>query len=246
MSRLSIIIPCFNSALTIERAFHSAKLVKGDVEVVLVNDGSTDETSEILARISAEFGGVFVDSKLNRGQGAARNLGVEHSSGDFLFFLDSDDELISGDFYLEFLRCTQNSAHLAAKGYMQFFDPQKGYVLNKNDPRYEAVVMSSACGLILSKEDFLRIGGFPESPVFRGRFGGEDVAFMQRLSKKLDGILKLPADIYKVWSRTGSHLDIFLSQTRLANGGFEFVGLSDNYRKEYDDLNFEIEKFVNK
>lgn len=218
--------------------------MRGDVEIIFVNDASTDGTSDILEKIACDRGGLIVNSNGNKGQGAARNLGVAKASGDYFLFLDSDDELISPDFYLESLKLMQEAGYKAAKGYMQFFDPVKGYVLNKQDPRYNSVVMSSACGMVVSRDIFLKMGGFPESSVFRGKFGGEDVAFMQLLSKFVPDIAKVPLDAYKVWSRTGSHLDIFLSQTRIVATEFEFVGIQADQQSEYVKLSAEIDKYV--
>lgn len=245
MSRLSIIVPCFNSAQTVERAFNSAKQVLGDVEIVFVNDGSTDGTRQKLIDLSQEGNVVFIDSTVNRGQGAARNLAVSHATGDYLCFLDSDDEIISPDFFVDALALIEQGGYTAAKGLMRFFDPVKGYVLNESDLRYSSVVMSSACGLILKKDTFLKLGGFPEEDAFRGRYGGEDVAFMQIFSRHASAIAKIPVYTYKVWSRAGSHLDIFLSQTRLCRDGFEFSGITEKQQAEYRQLNSEIENYVN-
>jgi glycosyltransferase involved in cell wall biosynthesis len=67
-----------------------------DVEVVVVNDGSTDGTAEVADGIAARFDAVQVVHQANAGPSAARNAGVGVSSGHWLTFLDSDDLMMTG------------------------------------------------------------------------------------------------------------------------------------------------------
>lgn len=87
---VSVIIPTFNREQTVARAISSA-LNQGYVptEVIVVDDGSTDETRETLAK----FGGAIrVIHQANAGAAAARNTGSRAANGEYLAFLDSDDE----------------------------------------------------------------------------------------------------------------------------------------------------------
>jgi glycosyltransferase involved in cell wall biosynthesis len=90
MPRVSVIIPVYNGAATIARALESifAQTFTG-YEIVVVDDGSTDQTRTILHRYA---GRVRLVEQPNRGQAAARNNGVRHSSDEFIAFLDADDE----------------------------------------------------------------------------------------------------------------------------------------------------------
>lgn len=90
--KVSIIIPVFNVEQYIEECLCSVIKLNLDYELIIVNDGSTDSS---LAKIN-EFSSVFTGSlkiinKDNGGQSSARNVGIEKSTGDYLFFLDSDD-----------------------------------------------------------------------------------------------------------------------------------------------------------
>lgn len=92
---VSIIIPAFNYERYVARAIESA-LVQDypSVEVVVVDDGSTDGTAAVAKTFEAR--GVTVVSQENQGLAAARNTGIRHSKGDLLFFLDADDYLEPG------------------------------------------------------------------------------------------------------------------------------------------------------
>jgi glycosyltransferase involved in cell wall biosynthesis len=89
--RVSVVIPCYNQARFLGRAIDSAlaQTLTG-VEVIVVDDGSTDDSATIAAR----FDGVTCHRQSNRGVAAARNTGLAHARGDFVIFLDADDELL--------------------------------------------------------------------------------------------------------------------------------------------------------
>jgi GT2 family glycosyltransferase len=86
---VSIVIPCFNYGRYLAEAIESARAqTHPDVEVIVVDDGSTDDTAEIAARYP-----VKLVRQRNRGVGAARNRGASEARGELLVFLDADDVL---------------------------------------------------------------------------------------------------------------------------------------------------------
>ena len=93
MTLVSIIIPCFNSGTTIEKAIASAKAQSwSSLEIIVVNDGSTDaNTVSILDRIE----GVKIINQKNSGLPSARNTGFKHANGEYVLPLDADDWLES-------------------------------------------------------------------------------------------------------------------------------------------------------
>jgi glycosyltransferase involved in cell wall biosynthesis len=89
MPLVSVIIPTFNRARVVDRAIRSVleQTFRG-FELIVVDDGSQDETAETLSRYR---GGIAIISQTNRGVSAARNAGLAASRGSLLAFLDSDD-----------------------------------------------------------------------------------------------------------------------------------------------------------
>lgn len=231
MSGVALIIPCFNHGESLERAVRSALARPGLQQLIIVDDASSDETSWAkacaLAREDERIRALRLPQ--NQGPAAARNVGVRESRAPYLSFLDADDELID-DFFAEASELLDRQPSLAAvKTDELFFDPVKGYILPSQDPRYAAAVLSSVPGLVMRRETFKRLGGFPEDARFRGPHGGEDVAFMQALMKHFPPLGRIARPCYKVWSCNGSHVDRFLQNTRLLENdqGFEFVYLSE-------------------
>lgn len=94
--KISIIIPVYNVAAYVERCLESViEQSYQNLEIVIVDDCGPDNSMDIVRAFCASHEGDFVllAHEKNRGQSAARNTGIKASSGDYLFFLDSDDEL---------------------------------------------------------------------------------------------------------------------------------------------------------
>lgn len=91
----SIIIPAYNYAEVLPRAIRSVLRQSGnDWELIVINDGSTDNTSDVLREINSnDFS--YIEQK-NVGLAATRNNGINASSGNYLIFLDADDEMTEG------------------------------------------------------------------------------------------------------------------------------------------------------
>jgi glycosyltransferase involved in cell wall biosynthesis len=90
---VSVVIPVYNGERFLARALDSALAqTYRDLEVIVVNDGSTDGSAEVLARYGHR---IMVVSQENRGCASARQSGVERSRGEFVAFLDQDDEWAS-------------------------------------------------------------------------------------------------------------------------------------------------------
>lgn len=88
--KLSIIIPMYNSELYIEKCVNSVlRQNMEDYEVIVVDDGSSDNSMAILSKIQSLR--LHIYSKPNGGQSSARNLGLNKAKGEYVFFIDSDD-----------------------------------------------------------------------------------------------------------------------------------------------------------
>ncbi len=97
---LSIIIPCYNAekfiGTLLENVCTQVSPYSNEVEILLVNDGSSDRTEEIAGEFSARYSFLHIITQQNRGEGGARNTGIKAAKGEYLSFLDSDDSLSSG------------------------------------------------------------------------------------------------------------------------------------------------------
>jgi glycosyltransferase involved in cell wall biosynthesis len=91
MAQCSVIVPCYNAAATLQATIASALAEPEAVEIIAVDDGSTDETPALLSALAAREPRLKVVSQANAGVAAARNAGIRVASSSFIAFLDSDD-----------------------------------------------------------------------------------------------------------------------------------------------------------
>lgn len=92
MCKVSIIIPVYNSEEFLPKCMDSlVHQTQQEIEIICVDDGSTDRSNEILQEYSKKYSIVTVVSQKNSGAAAARNKGIEKAQGEYLLFLDSDD-----------------------------------------------------------------------------------------------------------------------------------------------------------
>ena len=97
MKILSVAIPCYNSAAYMERAINSLLIGNDDIEILIINDGSTDNTAEIGKKYEEKYPGICkLINKENGGHGDAVNCGLENATGHYFKVVDSDDWVDSG------------------------------------------------------------------------------------------------------------------------------------------------------
>ena len=154
MAKVSVVIPSFNSQATIAQAIESVLMQSySDIEVIFVDDGSTDQTTQILQSIDdSRFQWV---SQKNNGTGSARNHGVSLASGELLCFLDADD-LWSKDKLAQQL-VDMKSAQMVFSNVQEFFDSS---VEISGVPRVLPGYYAST--MMISREDFMKVGLFNE------------------------------------------------------------------------------------
>lgn len=99
MMKISVIVPVYNCEPYVERCVRSIMMqTYKDIEIICVNDGSTDGSGRILDALSLEDPRVLVIHQSNAGVSAARNVGIDSANGELITFVDSDDA-IESDMY---------------------------------------------------------------------------------------------------------------------------------------------------
>ena len=97
--KISVIVPCFNIEKYIERAVRSIlNQSYKNLEIILIDDGSTDSTAAIIDNLGQIYENIYSFHKKNGGVTSARLLGINHSSGDWIAFVDGDD-LLKAEMY---------------------------------------------------------------------------------------------------------------------------------------------------
>lgn len=96
MKKVSIVIPVYNSSRFLDECIHSIRTqTYKNIEIIVVDDGSTDESAEIIRKHALEDERIKCYSQKNKGVAVARNKGIQLSTSELLMFVDSDDTLSS-------------------------------------------------------------------------------------------------------------------------------------------------------
>jgi glycosyltransferase involved in cell wall biosynthesis len=190
---ISVVVPLFNKASTIRRALESVcAQTERDIEVLVINDGSTDESAS-LAR-TFEDKRVRVLDQVNQGVGAARNAGIRESSGELIGFLDADDAWESD--FLETilsLRRDHPSAGVFGTGYyIHQCGLTRPSILRGVAPGFERGPLQAyfrvaarsdpplcSSSVVVIRRALEEVGGFPD-----GVISGEDLLTGARLASR--------------------------------------------------------------
>lgn len=93
---ISIVVPVYNAVRWVKACVASIACQKGFEElreVLLVDDGSTDASGDMCRQLAAKYGNVHCLSEPNSGPATARNLGMSHARGEYVWFVDADDQI---------------------------------------------------------------------------------------------------------------------------------------------------------
>ena len=145
MSKLSVAVPCYNSAETLERCLLSLEAASEghSVEVIIVNDGSKDATEEIAERFAAKNPELFrLISQKNGGHGAAVNTALANATGEYFRIVDSDDAVMKEGFS----RLLDTMERLDAD---VFVDERVEFSQAENTYRKIALPQFSRCGTVI-------------------------------------------------------------------------------------------------
>lgn len=151
--KITVIVPVYNVENYIERCVSSLReQTLSDIEIILVDDGSTDNSPQMIDEYAKEDDRIRIIHKANAGQGLARNDGMDIAQGEYVCFLDSDD-------YVEHDMCeklyelmTQSGADMCSFGYQ--IDSPDGTVIRK--PR---IIKKTYDGEAIKKEFVLHFFG---------------------------------------------------------------------------------------
>lgn len=155
--RVSVVVPAFNAESTIQRCIDSVRsqTTTMDVELVVVDDGSTDATCEVVR----DSGDVLLVQQANAGPSAARNAGVAAASGELLAFLDADDTMTDGGLSarLEALDGRHALVMTSEAGRPHLTGPRQ---LQLRTLAFELGGIRGPSGWVLSRYVFDAVGGF--------------------------------------------------------------------------------------
>ncbi len=211
MTKLSIIIPCYNVENYLAKCVNSVlnNKIEDKYEIILVNDGSTDNTLEIIKDYAKNYPDVitYIDQK-NKGLSGARNNGIDKAKGEYVTFLDSDD-YVDNVMYVELLnKAKEGDFDIITCGVRMVYDDSSldqdvgvGFdhdCIGKEEvKKVMATFYPAACNKIYKKNV---IGDLR----FKEGIHYEDVEFMYRLLPQVNNIGIVDGYYYYYLQREGS------------------------------------------
>lgn len=171
MPLISVIIPAYNSEKTIQETIESVlKQTFSDFELIIVNDGSTDTTLEIISSIKDPRIKVFTYP--NAGVAVSRNRGISHSTGEFISFLDADDLWTADKLEAQLKALQENPEAAVAYSWLDSIDESGNFLrpgtrTTENGNIYDKLFLipfvSSGSNGLIRRQPLIEIDGFDES-----------------------------------------------------------------------------------
>ena len=243
---VSVIVPIYNVEKYLRKCVSSIlEQSYKNIEIILVDDGSTDMSGKICDELSKEHDNVIVIHKQNGGLSSARNAGIEASNGDYLSFIDSDD-YIEKTMYEEMVNAIENSKKdIASCGRIvdvygshenKEFCLDNVAVYSREESMREVLHFSSvdvsACDKLYKKHLFDKIR-YPEGKI------SEDAAVVFELIEKSNGIVHVGKPFYHYVFRKKS-----ISKSKYSEKNFDVLNnlrntktfIKDNFPDLIDDF----------
>ncbi len=252
---ISVIVPVYNSAAWLERCITSIRnQTYHDLEIIIVNDGSADQSGIIADRLAREDGRIKVFHKDNGGASTARNLGLEMAVGNYIGFVDSDD-YVEPDMYDRLLKLVRERDLLIAQASRDEIDeagnklpdvclpPEKELVTGSRDFIRELLLHrgdASFCTKLVKATLFAE-DRFPEGVL------NEDLHLLIRLLTRAEQVAIVPEQYYHVCYRSDS------TTRKKSKEEFSrvFLDIVDNadmmeavVARDYPDLTVEARRFA--
>ncbi len=241
--KLSVIIPVYNTRKLVRKCIDSilAQKFKG-IEIILVDDGSTDDSLEILREYEKKYPeSIVVLTKKNGGQGSARNLGLRIAKGDYITFVDSDDTIAEGMYQEMYDMAIKEKCDIVICGVQDYYE-KNGYRNNrslfnkKNIPISEAIVHSipAVWNKIYKKSLFKG-----ENMFFNESNWYEDFPLSMQLLMKAKKVCYIDKPFYQYYHRIRSsiHNDNIVRNLDIIKDYKEVVNFATkyNYYNKYDE-----------
>lgn len=200
---VSVIIPVYNAEKTIEKCLNSLINQKyKELEIILINDGSTDKSKEICERYEKNNTNIKLINKINGGPGKAREEGLKYANGKYISFIDADDYIDLNFYSILIKKMEKKEANIIQCGYKTVdingkcieesrlkkgqaigkYNNAKAYVYQKNTNNF-------LWNKIFEKQLFKNVE-------FKPLFAGEDACVLTQLYSNADKVLTIPDKLY--------------------------------------------------
>lgn len=187
---VSVVVPCYNHGRFLEATIQSVlDSSYKDLEIVIVDDGSTDDSADVARELIKMFANIRFVSQVNAGPSAARNNGIRQAKGEYILPLDADD-LIGRDYISQAVAVldSRSEVKVVYADAKKFGAVDKTWKLKPYSERGLAMDNMIYVSALFRKSDWERVSGYSESPVLVR----EDWEFWIKMLKDGGDVVKLP------------------------------------------------------
>ena len=192
---ISVVIPCYNQEKYVAECLDSVLAQTfSDFEVIVVNDGSTDESLKILEEYAKKDNRIIILNQSNQGVVASRNNAINMARGKYIYPLDADD-LIAPTCLEKLYQAIEKSnyrvvaCNVRTFGLDSYFFEQPKFTKYQMYGKHECCVISA----LFYKEDFIRFGGYKMD--FNG-YGGDDMDYWLNYVDCNLPMLRIPEELF--------------------------------------------------
>lgn len=206
MVKVSIIMPVFNGSEYLERSIMSVmKQTLKDIEIICVDDGSKDDSLAVLRDFESRYDCIRVLVQENQGSGKARNYGIDEARGEYIGFIDADDEFVDSDsLKLLYDAAVKNDADIVS-GNLKKLTRDRVMVDNPNCRQNNYYCFDEDC--VISPEEYgvpwafykniFRTSFLNDNGIrFRDLIRGQDPVFMAEALANVDRVYGVRTDFY--------------------------------------------------
>jgi len=227
MKKLSIIIPAYNAEKTVDHVVYKIlKQADETFEIIIVNDGSTDDTAKVLAKYQKDPRIIIIDQE-NAGASAARNTGIGRAQGKYLMFIDADDDFSPHLFSIMTNAISTKEADIVICGHggdgVRSVLPDRDGLVKRNLPKHICSSILKNGLLYPTWNKIYRTKIIKEKNIrFRKEIGfGEDLIFNLNYFKYIDAIYYIKRPLYEYIYRSSG-----LSAKTAANLNYRYEMLA--------------------
>ena len=244
MSKISVIVPIYNAEAYLNRCLDSIiNQTYSDLEIILINDGSTDNSLDICLEYASKDKRIVVYNQTNKGISKARNKGIELATGDYIGFVDSDDIISPRMYETLYNLMTDEKCLIAGCQYTKFtsscnFKEDKNYISYTKEEALKKNLNEEISNFLwdkLIKEELFNDIKFKENMIF------EDLDVIYRLIGKVDKIVISDSILYGYFQREDSYVHTY-SYEKIINYLNVYKDKYDYLIIEYPNLKEELNK----
>ena len=246
--KISVIVPVYNTEKYLSKCLNSIlNQTLKEIEVIVVNDGSKDDSQEIIDEFVSKDSRLVSIQKENGGLSDARNAGIDKAKGEFIAFVDSDDYIDSSMFEKMFDLAKKHESEIVLCDLVKVNENGKEFRDLPQSPQLpEKIILSDdftifgemscfACNKIFKKALF-------ENHRFRNGIHFEDIELIPKLVLDSSIISKINEPFYKYFERQNS-----ISKTHTEKGLDMFVAVNEVtnyfYQSKYNTFATELKRF---